>query len=185
MPSNTYLSSNVTINKYRFFEKARDVPSIVKFVKERFTERYITPMRVVKEKKHGFTIMAVSCLMIEALESFYKGWADSTNKSEKAFCDFFDRNNNFSFIRKYGKDFYRGVRCGILHQAESTDGWHIRRKGPIFEPTTKTVNAKLFHDEIEKSLKNYCTDLQSADWDGDIWKKFREKMKAVCKNCEA
>ena len=39
---------------------------------------------------HGFTIMAVSCLMVESLESFCRGWEHSKGKrGELAFCHFF------------------------------------------------------------------------------------------------
>jgi hypothetical protein len=111
----SYLSSSTKVSDYRGFVENQEAQKIVDFVKLRFTERYIKPMRVDKEKKNGFTIMAVSCLMIESLESFYHGWADSNRKSQLAFCNFFDRNNNFSFMQGYTEEFYKCVRCGILH----------------------------------------------------------------------
>lgn len=55
-------------------------------------------------------MMAVACLMIEALESFYQGWPDTNGRSKDAFCKF-------------------------------------------------------------------------ADWNSEIWRELREKMKAVCDNC--
>jgi hypothetical protein len=178
----TLLSSTVSVEKYKQMEKDKNISDIVTFVKQRFTERYITPMRVDKKKKNGFTIMAISCLMIESLESFYQGWHDSNNKSQLAFCNFFDRNNNFKFLRGYSQEFYKHIRCGILHQAETTGGWHIRRDGPIFYKPTKTINAKLFHDEVETVLKNYCKSLVQSDWNSKAWKDFRKKMKSICKN---
>lgn len=158
---------------------------ISKFIRARFTERYITPMKVTnKETKSGFTIMAVCCLMIEALESFSKGWVDSRNKSQSAFCNFFDQNSQFVFIRGHSEEFYQHVRCGILHQAETTGGWCIRRDGPIFDRETKLINATLFLDEVEKALNQYCNDLETQPWDAKIWKNLRHKMKALCKNTE-
>jgi hypothetical protein len=71
------------------------------------------------------------------------------------------------------------------YQGETTKGWHIRRKGAVFSKETKTINAKLFHDEIENSLIHYCTHLENSEWNSDIWKKLRQKMNSVCKNCEA
>ncbi len=129
--------------------------------------------------------MAISCLMIESLESFYQGWTDSNRKSQLAFCNFFDRNQNFQFIRGCSQEFYKCVSCGILHQGETTNGWHIRREGAVFQKKTKTINAKLFHDHDEVALNTYCVALESNEWNSDIWKKLRKKMSAVCKNCEA
>jgi hypothetical protein len=79
--------------------------------------------------------------------------------------------------------FYRSVRCGILHQGETTGGWHVSRTGPIFDDKSKTINAKKFHDQIEIVLKNYCADLRQADWSASIWESLRKKMHTVCKNC--
>jgi hypothetical protein len=181
----SHLSSTIKISDYKSFVENKEAQKIVDFVRQRFTERYVVPMRVEIERKNGFTIMAISCLMIEALESFYQGWADSNRKSQLAFCNFFDRNNNFSFMQGYSEEFYKSVRCGILHQGETTNGWHIRRQGPIFTVKTKTINAKLFHDRVAESLDGYCNLLKNSEWNDEAWKKLRQKMKAVCKNCEA
>jgi len=53
----------------------------------------------------------------------------------------------------------------------------------LFHEQTKTINAKLFHDRVERALSRYCIELERASWNADIWKKFRKKLKAVCKNC--
>lgn len=180
----TLLSSTVSTAKYKVMVLQRDSGALVDFIQKRFTERYIEPMRVDRKKKNGFTVMAVSCLMIESLESFYKGWPDSNRKSQLAFCNFFDRNENFSFLKGYSEEFYKNVRCGILHQGETTKGWHIRRDGQIFDKNTKKINANLFHKQVELSLSNYCKELTNEKWDSDIWKNFRKKMDAVCDNCE-
>jgi len=47
----------------------------------RFTERYIDPARGTP--RHGFTMLAIGCLMLEALESFKRGWKKSVHQSEK------------------------------------------------------------------------------------------------------
>lgn len=180
----THLSKDTTIDDYKELMEAGDRVALSNFIQKRFTERYITPMRVAPSEKNGFTLMAISCLMIEALESFYRGWPKSSRKSQLAFCQFFDRNQQFSFLRGYSTEFYIHVRCGILHQAETTGGWHIRRDGAIFEESRKKINAKLFHDRVEQALKAYCEELTAAEWDSHIWKNFRKKMRTVCKNCE-
>lgn len=181
----TMLSSRVSVADYKKMEEGRDQSAITKFIKERISERYINPMRVDPKKKNGFTIMAISCLLIETLESFFQGWSDTNNKSQSAFCNFFDRNNGFSSFRGEGQSFHKHVRCGILHQGETTGGWHIRRDGPLFQKKTKTINAKLFHDEIGNVLESYCNELQGSDWSAPIWKSLRKKMHSVCKNCES
>jgi hypothetical protein len=179
----TKLSSNVNVSKYLDFVENKDKASIISFIKNRFTERYILPFRDNKSK-HGFSMMAVSCLMIETLESFWNGWLNSKNKSEKAFCYFFDRSNRLIDFRGYSKEFYKHVRCGILHQAETTGGWRITRKGELFNKLTKTINATEFIKILEEELSDYCNKLNNSHWDSEIWRNLRKKMNKICKNTE-
>jgi hypothetical protein len=161
------------------------VPALSAFIDQRFTERYVTSLQDDAKKKNGFCIMAVSCLMIESLESFWQGWPNTKGKgkSEHAFCSFFDRNANFAPFRGHAADFYKNVRCGILHQAETCRGWRIHRRGPLFDAVTKTINATAFHRQLRVSLASYRQALESSPWDSDIWVNFQKKMKAVCDNC--
>lgn len=184
---NTLLSSSVKVAQYYQFERDKDRERIADFIRERFTERYINPLRGDSNTKHGFCTMAISCLMIEALVSFWKGCADTNRKSKDAFEFFFKRcaqqNSELRVFDNYAKEFYSSVRCGILHQAETTNGWRIHRKGPLFDPATKMINATKFHNEIEKSLQRYTQKLQESDWNSEDWNNLRKKMEAVIKNC--
>lgn len=179
--ADTRLSSSTTVSRYRRLEKEMNRDEIVNFIRERFTERYIDPLR--SDTKHGFCTMAISCLMIEAIESFWRGWSDSRGKSELAFCSFFARSNQFIAFRPIAQEFYKHIRCGILHQAETTGGWRIRRTGVLFNQTDKTINATQFHNKLEKCLDEYCQALRTASWDEEVWKNLRKKMNAICKNC--
>lgn len=185
MNFDTKLSSQITVFAYLEMVKQKDKEKIINFIRERFTERYITPLKVDLKKKNGFTIMAIACLMIETLESFYQGWPNTIRKSQLAFSSFFERNKNFHFIKSFGQSFYRHVRCGILHQAETTGGWCIQRAGPIFNEQTKTINASKFLIEVENALLSYCSQLSTANWEDEIWKKFRKKMSSICGNCKS
>ncbi|NJL20392.1 MAG: hypothetical protein HC895_05505 [Leptolyngbyaceae cyanobacterium SM1_3_5] len=172
-PLDTQLSSRVSISKYRELKQARSKDEIIRFIRERFTERYIAPLEGKNGQnttKHGFCTMAICCLMIEALESFWSGWPNTRYKSKCAFRSFFNRNDiRFNDFRDCADEFYTHVRCGILHQAETTGGWHIRRKGDLFTPSTKTINATKFHKRLKESLEAYCSELNEAEWDDDIW----------------
>ena len=178
-----FLSSSTTVDKYREMEKNKDVKGIVEFAKERFEERYITPFKQ-NPKKNGFIMMASACLMIEALQSFWQGWRKSPNTA-LAFCQFFERNPRFDTIRGLSQEFYSHIRCGIMHQGETTGGWHIRRDlEKLYEESTKTIDATVFLREMKEALGDYCSTLQSESWDSEVWRKFRKKMKDVCNNTE-
>ncbi len=130
-------------------------------------------------------MMAIACLMIESIESFYRGWKDSNGKSKKAFRHFFARHDGFDDFRSYSLPFYINVRCGIHHQAETTGGWKItRRKGaPLFDEGSKTINANLFLERLREVLDTFCEGLKTAEWNSTEWNKVRMKMDALCRNC--
>jgi len=185
-------------------EAAKDRVGLSNFLRERLEERYVLPLRVTC-KKNGFLMMAVSCLLIETLESFYQGWEDTSeainrnvikvfcrpdpkrstvSASEVSFCYFFQRHSAFSALRPYAQRFYVNVRCGILHQGETTGGWRVLRKGGLmFDPSGLVINASRFFNEVGKALAAYVTELQEADWDAEVWKSFMAKMNTVIQHC--
>lgn len=180
-PDEIELAKGITIQRYRELVAGLKKDEIANFIMQRFLERYIAPLET--EKKNGFCIMAVCCLMIETLESFYKGWPNTNGKSKSAFRFFFDRNTQLSVFRGHAQQFYTHVRCGILHQGETTGGWLIWRKGPLFDPDKKAINATKFLNALKSSLVNYCNDLKRREWDDVLWKNLRKKMDAILKNC--
>ena len=180
----TMLSSTVSRAQYLAAAKQRDQVSMAAFVHERFSERYLLPFERNKQK-NGFLMMAAACLMIEALESFWNGWKKSPN-SALAFCQFFDRVERFASFRGHSQSFYVNVRCGILHQGETTGGWHVRRDlRALFEPDSLSVDATRFLAELKGYLSDYQDVLLHSPWDTPVWTKFRRKMVAVCANTEA
>jgi hypothetical protein len=82
-PELTKLASDFTVRDYKAARDAEDRKKIADGIRRRFTERYIAPVSG-GPTKHGFTMMAISCLMIEAFVSLRKGWKDSNGKSESA-----------------------------------------------------------------------------------------------------
>ncbi len=184
MPQDTILcwKTKQTVADYQAMVKQEDRSKISNFIRDRFTERFISPL--LGSKKNGFCTMAICCLMIETLESFWRGWGNTRGKEQVAFYYFFGRNDNFLAFRPFSETFYKNIRCGILHQGETTGGWRIL--GANTEPllNSKTINATKFHKELEHCLNEYCAMLEVEDWNSERWIKFRNKMDVVCKNCD-
>ena len=91
-PELTELATGFTVRDYTLAVAARNKDGIADAIRRRFVERYLEPVTSSKHE-HGFTMMAISCLMIESLESFQQGWPNSRDKSKAAFCYFFDDND--------------------------------------------------------------------------------------------
>jgi hypothetical protein len=163
-----------------------DRPRIAGAIHRRFVERYLAPISS-GEARHGFTMMAIACLMIEALESFRQGWPDTRPRGMglRAFRSFFTAHEGFAPFREYAEDFYTGVRCGILHQAETTLRWRIIRTGKLLsiEGVFRTINAKKFVEALSAALDSYRDELITGTWQGPLWEALRTKMERVCANC--
>jgi len=181
-PANTELATKFTVGDYEKARDSKDRDKIAKGIQRRFDERYLTP--ISGKNTHGFTIMAVSCLMIEALESLREGRETTEGKSLEAFRSFFDHADQFSTLRGHAQGFYKHVRCAILHQAETTGGWRIRRDdSPLFDSENLTVNARRFVVALRRYLTGFCNELRSVPWDDLLWKRVRRKMDAIAWNC--
>src|SRR5690349_18373768 len=112
----------------------RDRASIARLIEFRFTERYLDPA-LDNPKRHGFAMLAVCCLMVEALESFRNGWKGTQGVKggcEGAFSSFFEAHDQFKDLRPVASEFFKHVRCGILHQAETTGRWTVNRSAELF-----------------------------------------------------
>lgn len=187
MGNATKLSSSVSVAKYKELEAADDRAALGSFVIERFDERYFKPVDD-SPSKHGFASLAVSCLVIEALESFYQGLGSTKDQSTQMFTDFLARKTPLKVLGGNDPDaargtknwFYKDIRCGILHQAEARGGWLVMRKGPLLDPQKRVINATAVLRALRQEVKQYA---KSIETDDDLWKKFKVKMSAVLANC--
>ena len=180
-----YLAKNISIADYENWVKDRDSKSISELVSSRLIGRYLRPYifkNVVFEKdyKNGFSVMANCCLCIEALQSFKLGLNETPKGTgSKTFEDFF---KNSLYLKNFaGKKFYKTVRCGILHQGETTGGWKIVRKGELLN--NKTINARKFLDLLISEVTHYSDELAKSDWESAIAKSCRKKFAFIIKNC--
>lgn len=178
------LASGFTVRQYSDLVANKSIHDIAGLIRKRFQERYLEPA-LDNPNRHGFAILAVCCLMVEALESFRNGWKDSRGKSEGAFCSFFQRHDEFKELRPVAHDFYRAVRCGILHQAETTDGWRVDQREGLFAEIAgaRWVSASEFGKGLNVVLARYEAELKDAKWEAPVWVNARKKLQAICRNC--
>lgn len=172
------LSTSVTVERYRILEEQGDRETLAHFIVERFEERYFKPIGD-SPSKHGFAILAVCCLVIETLESFYQGRADTKGVSRRMFRAFFQRDTSLTVFNSSDDWFFENIRCGILHQSETRGGWRVWQRGPLLDTKAKTINASRFLRELRKAVLAYSTQLTIND---ECWSQFKNKMKAVCAN---
>jgi hypothetical protein len=181
------LTENVTVGQAKQWMKEKDENAkgnLVKLIHHRFYNRYV---KHLKDINSGFLKMAVSCLMIETLESFRQGKKDTKGKGvgQQMFYDFFKTEEKlFPGFKDISADFYSSIRCGILHQAETTNGWRVLRKEDLLDKKNRTINASKFVKVLEKSLDNYVEGLKGSDFNSSLWKNALLKIEDVCENCK-
>ncbi len=64
---------------------------IIKLIEHRFKNRYL---KHIKSVDSGFLIMAVSCFVIETLQSFQEGEPDTSRIGKRMFKNFFNNNSD-------------------------------------------------------------------------------------------
>lgn len=136
----------------------------------RLFHRYLRPLDVLKQngqaRGEGFSIVAIQCSLIEFLESTIQGktyvysrngiprvGAHEYSKSGEMFESFLANRQPFNrgFTAKQAHDFYVNVRCGVLHEAQTRNGWTVRAKsktGQIIDANLKIV----YRDDFQAAL---------------------------------
>jgi hypothetical protein len=131
------------------------------FFQERIETRYFKPIQAIdaigSSKGEGFSIVAIQCSLIEFLGSTlegtsYKHRPDKTkplgqfeyDDSGDLFVRFLTTAEPFknSFSEAHARDFYKSVRCGLLHEARTKNGWTILSKkapGACIDAVAKTI----------------------------------------------
>lgn len=139
----------------------------------------------------GFAIMSLDCLLIETLEQFYRGKIRTgQGMNEVAFFNFFQRSEKFkSFFDTVPKAtiFYKQIRCGLLHQAQTKkrSTIHIKKNTPILSWVNERnynegleIQRQLFHNEIVEIYTSYLNKLRDPR-NLNLKRKFRKKMNYI------
>lgn len=146
------------------------------FYETRLNLRYLHPIKVLQDngtfQGEGFAILAIQCSLIEFLESTEQGTnyryvrrgeelrAYEYKSSQDIFVAFLKNRTPFSatFDEELARDFYIGVRCGLLHEARTKNGWRIWAKGPagiVANVNSRIVYRDNFQDALLAYIKSY------------------------------
>ena len=137
----------------------------------------------------GFAIMALCCLLVETLQSFReaRGAGDTGTQLFEKFLA--RRSFQGAFGGNVAKSFVRGIRDGILHEAE-TRRWAIWRDEPhgaIVETRGNgyVLNRTAFYEALRTEFEEYVKDVkdlrdQSKD---ELRRRFIKKMDDVASEC--
>lgn len=193
-----------TTQDWQDAKNANDWNTMYLIFKNRLEYRYFIAVdelvkadRAQPSRRFGFSIMALDCLLIETLAQFYQGIKTSYDaRCEKGhklsntefYVDFLCRNSlklKDKFDDQNARLFYKTIRCGILHQGETTGGSKIVSTGAeIIQLTPSSdgiiINRDLFHEYLkEEEYKTYC-DILEANNPEEYRKNLIRKMDYIC-----
>lgn len=173
--------------------KSLDWQKAITIFKQRMEPRYFEPIKLmisedlklpVSERKFGFAITAIMCLLIETIYCFRHGIIDNSRNARKTFVEFLTNSNGFKdhFDSQRAEIFYDHFRNGILHQAETKNLSRIRDIGPIVREVGSgiAINRTEFFKLLEIEYQHYVDEISNPD-NEDLRKNFKFKMDNICK----
>jgi hypothetical protein len=143
------------------------------FFLKRLDLRYLGPIKILQDnctfQGEGFSIAAIQCSLIEFLESAVQGTSYRHLRAGETLGPFeyasskaiFERflTTRIPFCHEFtdsvARDFYEGVRCGLLHEAQTKKGWRIWASGSRIVDTGRKI---LFRDNFQKGLLQFVAD---------------------------
>lgn len=169
-------------------------PAYADFLWERLKLRYFDPISVLQanceSRGEGFSIAAIQCSLIEFLESTTQGinyrylprgqkpGLHEYSASKEIFVSFLSKRAPFSavFDVATAEDFYTNVRCAVLHEARTRNGWKIWAEdisGLVADLKRKIVFRNNFQAGLKQYLRAYELQLQI---DSELQRAFIRKL---------
>ena len=173
----------------------------IDMLEARISERYFSPVDLLikaeqnlhfSQRKFGFAIVAIDCLLVETFESFIEGIENSDGQSRKLFVRFLTTRPRFEkyFSKEAARRFYTQFRSGILHQGEVQGNGLVWSVGSLAMDVDgrMVINRTAFHQALKEEFNDYIFALRNPDKaifklpspEINLRENLRKKMNAIC-----
>ncbi len=175
-----YLKLNLTINSIN-----SDWGKAIDIFEDRITGRYLNQIDLLSNdiNANGFTIMALNCLLIEALLQFRDGCDETTGGNCKAYSCFLVKEFPHVFNMLSAEAFYKNIRCGILHSAQTKAGARLTDDSSFvirYDNSVLVVSVIKIYAELRKYFDSYVLRLRDTN-EATLREAFIRKMGYVCR----
>lgn len=204
------IEKNLCPSKNDNWDKAFD------FFYQRIKTRYLSPIENIithgENLGEGFAVVNLQCSLIETLESFINGCSSNYNENKrrtewkkleeiiftsnrKIFTSFFSKRKPFIYYKSIinGEDFYKNVRCALLHETQTKENWIIRfdfyngKTSYLLEKEKKILYRENFQKDLIEMISGYRDAIVNQNvFDEFDNKTLREnfilKFNSICKN---
>jgi hypothetical protein len=203
----THIAGSLTTDDWKAFKPtltANDKPQWEKafadYFHTRLHLRYLDPIKVLQEngtfQGEGFSIAAIQCSIVEFLESTVQGKSYRfLRKGDPALGPYEYSSSSDIFIsfllhrtpfdkdfsdEQTARDFYAGVRCGLLHEARTKNGWTIWAKDSSGK-TTDSHQKVMYRDNFQAGLLTFVEWYKAAlPVDKALQDAFVRKFDSLC-----
>jgi hypothetical protein len=176
-----YLNLNLSITS-----SSLDWETAVDIFKDRIQGRYLNQIDLLScdINANGFAIMALNCLLIEALYQFEHGLKETKGSNKEKYAGYLKTMDAASFnTGTVAEDFYTNIRCGILHSAQAKAESRLSdRDGfvAIVENNVLVVSVDGLTNLVKNHFNNYAAKLLNPA-ENERRKNFIRKMGFVCR----
>jgi hypothetical protein len=172
--------------------------ALAQYFRPRLDLRYLNPIRLLQEhgtfQGEGFSILAIQCMLIEFLEATVRGISYRFLRhgetlgpyeyasSRDVFVSFLCTRHPFAthFDEAIARDFYVGIRCGLLHEARTKNGWRIWAKsadGAVISREERLV----YRDDFQAGLDEFIRWYEGAlPTEPTLQEAFIRKFNSLC-----
>ncbi|MEK6967468.1 MAG: hypothetical protein AABX51_02450 [Nanoarchaeota archaeon] len=161
----TAVSPLFKLNDLLIARNQNDNGKLIEIITDRIYGWYIEPTKLLsRQRNNGFLVMAIICILLDTLSQFYYGSNQSNRSNFKNFLR--DFNSRFTLPASNSRDcadvFYKGFRCGILHEAKISEGEinGSARFAINWKNNKLIVNPDLLLKQVDKYYKNYLKKLK-------------------------
>jgi hypothetical protein len=207
VPGDFFIAGKKKVSHWRAFEATltpgQDPDLWQRAFKEyfhaRLSHRYLKPIEALQKigskSGEGFSIVAIQCSLIEFLESTLKGISYRHHRkgdpplrqyeyseSGRIFESFLVQRTPFDreFTPQLAHDFYVSVRCGVLHEARTKNGWTIQAKSKTGQVIDANLHT-LYRDDFQASLLAFVEWYEKAlPSDPALQEAFVRKFNDLC-----
>lgn len=168
------------------------------YFRARLDLRYFNPIRLLQQhatfRGEGFSILAIQCTLIEFLESTVQGvnyrylrkgetlLPHEYSSSSDLFVSFLCNREPFAkhFDEALAREFYASVRCGLLHEARTKNGWKVKAQGPPGTVLDRD-NRIIYRDNFQAALGEFIAWYEGAlRSDAVLQEAFIRKFDSLC-----
>jgi hypothetical protein len=207
-PGDFLIAGKKRVSHWRAFEATLAVGGDQALWKKAFTDyfharllyRYLKPLETLQVsgpmRGEGFSIVAIQCSLIEFLESSIQGKSYRYRRNGDPPLGQYEYSNSGSIFESFlmnrapfdgefvtqqlAHEFYVSVRCGVLHEARTKNGWTILAKsktGQVIDATLKIVYRDNFQSGLLRFVEWYKGELPSRR---DLQEALLRKFDSLC-----